>query len=460
MLLSQIASGQTKTATIPTDIHIPGHSLTQPSTYPLLQSDFVSYTQSYTVIPYDYDQILQSSKNDIKKLIHRNKKPKVSLNQLIENVAFYFEHKKPTPYNDVGAMGEGNWCDIQLSSTGCSHIQQDLVYRTDAFNCVTLVNLALALVGSQNLTNFNRNITQISYGANQFSKNYPTQELSYRNRDNFISASFNPINNANHRLEDVTEKLPFFHLVAKQTQATITRPKWFATQAQPSVISNYVRVLNASVGNAMADKLGDSSNFDAFPDQIVTIDYIPKEILARKSGDNKYIPDETLINKIPTPSVVEIVRDVNNWNINGKNIQDIIGSGINVSHVGLLYFHYFSKGKTIYQQIQCHYNNDQKKVCKVTPRRCTQKSGCKKVMMLAATNAYPNGYIWSKGKNKYYCTADDRVPNGATKLTTCNRVMSMPLADYITNYSYGNYTFMDTTSILGINIEKINSNTQ
>ena len=455
LVFSQIVYGyQTKNASIPKDIHIPGYYLKQ-LTYPSLPLNLATSTQPYTVISYDYDEILQYSKNDITQLIQKNSKPKVSLNQLIENVGYYFEHEKHAPYNDTGAMGEGNWCDIQFSTTGCPHIQQDLVYRTDSFDCTTLVNVALALIGSKDLSDFNRNIFQVSYGANQFSKGYPTQELSYRNRDNFISASFNPINQANHRLEDVTAKFPFFHLLAKQTQATITRPKWFATQAKSDVIANHVRVLNASTGDAMAEKLSDPNNFDAFPDQIATIDYIPKEILAKKSKNNIYIANQTLINKIPTPSVIEIVRDVSKWNINGKNIQDIIGSGINVSHVGLLYFHHFSKGEIIYQQIQCQYNKDQEKVCKVVPRQCTRNAGCNKVMMLAATNAYPNGYIWSKDKSKYYCTTFNKIPNGATELSTCNRVMSMPLADYITNYAYGSYTFMDTSSILGINIEKI-----
>lgn len=80
--------------------------------------------------------------------------------------------------------------------------------------------------------------------------------------------------------------------------------------------------------------------------------------------------------------------------------------------------------------------------------------------MLAATNAYLDGYIWSYNKTneKYYCTRDAKVPLGSVKLTTCNRVTTMPFGDYLTRYFYGHYSFIEEPSILGIHIEKILNN--
>jgi|GEM_PF-576259 len=448
-------------STLLPDTHIPGYSkdfLLNKQAH----NNTAATTKPYTVIPYDYNSVLQESQNDINQLIseNSNRNTPESINQLVENVGYYFEHTKHTPYNAVGAMGEGDWCNNNFNVRGCPHTQQDPIYRTDVLDCVTLVNIAMGLINSHTLAEFNNNIFHIAYGANQWSNKYPANEVSYRNCDNFVSGSFNPINQKNKRLEDVTAHGVFSNLV-KQTQATITRAKWFAFQAEPDVIASHVRVLEDKDGNAMADKLSDPDNFNAFPSQPVTIQYIPKNILVNKvtlsSQHTIYIADESKINQIVTPAVVEIVRDVNKWNIGTKNIRDIIGSGINVSHVALLYHHKFLYGQTIYHQIRCNYNAKKQKICSVNPIVCNQRQGCYKVMMLAATDAYPDGYVWSHNVNtkNYYCTSSDDIPTGATPITACNRVMTMPLGDYLTRYEYGHYTFMDSPSIVGINVERI-----
>ena len=447
--------------TLSPDTHIPGYSqhfLLKKQAH----NNTTATTKPYTVIPYDYNTVLQESQNDINQLIseNNNRNATWSINQLVENVGYYFEHTKHTPYNAVGAMGEGDWRNNNFNVRGYPHIQQDPIYRTDVLDCVTLVNIAMGLINSHTLAEFNNNIFQIAYGANQWSNKYPINEISYRNRDNFVSGSFNPINQKNKRLADTTAHGIFSNLV-KQTQAAITRAKWFSFQAEPDAIANHVRVLEDKKGDAMADRLSDPDNFNAFPSQSVAIQYIPKNILAKKvslsSHHTIYIADESKINQIVTPAVVEIVRDINKWNIGKKSIRDIIGSGINVSHIALLYHHSFLYGQTIYHQVRCNYNDEKQKTCSVKPILCSQKQGCYKVMMLAATDVYPDGYVWSNNVNtkNYYCTSSSDIPTGATPITACNRVMTMPLGDYLTRYEYGRYTFMDSPSIVGINIERI-----
>ena len=193
-------------------------------------------------------------------------------------------------------MGEGGWCDSTLSIRGCLHIQQDLNYQTDRLDCVTLVNMTLALIGSRNLLEFKQNLFKIAYGANQFSNGfYSDDELSYRNRNNFISASFNLINQQEKRLEDVTSRGVFTH-ISKRAGAAIDIAKWFAFQDRPNVIASHVRVLKDSYGDQMADKVSSPEYTDAFSPQFVTIQYIPKNFLVKKVSLPKnriiYPPDE------------------------------------------------------------------------------------------------------------------------------------------------------------------------
>lgn len=439
------------------DIYIPGYKFS-PSYYT---------DQDYTVITdYSYPNILFHTQKTIGKLINYlhlvdpNKQSPDYLNTLVEVSGDYFHNK---PYITTGALGEGDWCSASLQQKGCIHIQQDPIYRSDGFNCVTLVNFIMALIKADNLTEFNHNIVNIAYGADQFMsyRTHPTDTIAYYNRNNFTSADFNPVNQQNNRLVDIYNNKKWRQLFKmKKTSTIITRGRWFAFQAKPDVIQSNVRVLPryATQGSKMVDKF--STHYGAaYGPERVAIGYIPKSVLVTKNSDNSYKVNQQLINQIPAPAVVEIVRDSKKWNINGTNIRKLIGSGINVSHLGLLYRKTFHRNKLIYRKIYCQYDNNHHKQCQVTPVICHQQY-CTRTMMLAATNAYPDGYIWSYKKQRhakqnsdYFCTQS--LPDNATALGYCNRVMAMPLGDYLASYQYGNYIYMNNSSIVGINIEKV-----
>lgn len=243
--------------------------------------------------------------------------------------------------------------------------------------------------------------------------------------------------------------------------ADITRANWFAFQAKPSVIASNVRVFTDKTGEAMSKKLSNSYSSFYKPENVV-ISYIPKYALVEESIDTgwqiHYSPNEQLINQIPTPAVLEVIRDDSKWFINGVNIVDLIGSGTSVSHMAFLYRHHFYRGDTIYQKTYCYLNAQQQKQCTVTPIICKQKYGCTKTMMLAATSAYPNGYIWAINKKtgKYSCTDPNQIPTGSTGFSACNRVTAMPFGDYITFQYNGGYRYLTEPSIVGFNIQQIN----
>lgn len=379
-----------------------------------------------------------------------------NINYLIEVAGKYLND---VPYG--GAEGEGNLCDTTFTHNFCMHIQQDPIYRTDTLNGMTFVELVLGLVNANNLADFQNNIIKLEYGAEANAGHITKWPIAYSNRNNFADGDFNPFNERNGLLTDVTDR-GIFHRYASSITANITRARWFAFQAKPDVIANNVRVFDDYSGKHMSQNFS-HGYADFYKPEIVATPYIPKFslVLPIMNGTSKveYIPNDTLINQIPTPSVVEVIRDDRKWFINGVNIVDLIGSGTSVSHMGFLYHKHFKKDAIIYQKTNCYLNSEQQNICTVTPVVCTQNQGCTKTMMLATTNVYPEGFLWSQNitSGTYSCTDPSKVPAGAKFLSSCNRVTSMPFGDYITFQDNNVYSYLSSPSIVGFNIQKINS---
>ena len=140
--------------------------------------------------------------------------------------------------------------------------------------------------------------------------------MRYYNRNNFISSDFNPVNQASDLLKDMTNK-GVFSSYTRKTSALINRQKWFAYQEKLNLIGENVRVIWNADGLAM---------YHRFKDKFLPLSYFfarnshdclcSQRNVCQKSVDSKgtahYQPNLKLINQIPTPSVIEIVRDVNN----------------------------------------------------------------------------------------------------------------------------------------------------
>jgi hypothetical protein len=294
---------------------------------------------------------------------------------------------------------------------------------------------------------FHHRILQVSYGA----AGLPYDHIRYLNRNNFISADFNPVNQHNGFLRDATRD-GIFARDAKIKSTIIDHQRWFRYQQKSGRIHKNIRVLDASDGLAMRERfLKDyPPNYFLMQKRSVSIDYIPKETLVN-NNKNGYLANDERIAQLPYPSILEVVRDDKRWNIGGRNIRRVIGSGINVSHLGFLYHQDFRQGEMIYQKITCD-NNFGKKSCDVTPVICN-KTICHETMFLHATSAYPNGYFWSEHGQNASCTADARTGT----IGPCNRVVAMPLAAYILQSTNHRYPFLNDPSILGIHLEKIHA---
>jgi hypothetical protein len=395
-----------------------------------------------------YHQTVTTSRATIQQLLQTLQPYRQqSLNDQVATIAQQFTD---IPYEALGASGEGDWQPNAITyQGGATHIQQDPVYRVDSLDCQTFVQVAMALLYSKNLNQFDKNYLHISYGA---AGNPQGQYVRYYNRNNFVDADFNPVNERLGRLTDVTAQ--DLKKYAAIMTATITRQHWFIHQQEK--LAQNVRVLTPTAGPAMAQRMLTTYanlNFPNFAAEKIAIAYLPKTLIALKQADGNYQPNDALLAELPLPAVAEIIRDPKLWLLNNKKIYDAIGSELTVSHMGLLYRQTFQYGDIIYQDIQCSMNNAGEKTCDVKPVTCS-KQVCNEVMFAHATDRFPNNFYWYQLANgNYACSA---TPPAATqKKIPCNRVAALPLFDYLTDYQYGNRSYMNNDSIVGIHLEQL-----
>ena len=191
-------------------------------------------------------------------------------------------------------MGEGDWCDFQLTKTPCPHIQQDPTYRTDQFDCTTYTQTILALIHATSLNQFKINLARIAYGANG------TNHIIF-NRNHFISSDFNRVNESTHLIKDVTSDIDKSQTRWQTT--TIDHQQWIQAQINQSK-SMLVRVLNSKQGKSMLSKLHNNIK-NAPATRQVRISYIPKEDLSIKTKRG-YRANDILLASIPTPAILEV----------------------------------------------------------------------------------------------------------------------------------------------------------
>jgi hypothetical protein len=366
-------------------------------------------------------------------------------------LAFIAEQLTDIPYSRTWSVGEGDWQPRSLTyKPGALHLNQNPVYRFDYLNCQTLVQVTMALLYSQNLNQFDKNILKISYGA---AGNPNGEIVHYYNRNHFVDADLNPINEKNGWLSDVTTQgdlAPF----AQTTAATLTRQQWFLTQQKN--LSAVVQVLSDQDGKAMVKRfhtMYSHLDFPHFTREKIRLAYIPKTALVITESGGSYRPNQALLDAIPTPAIAEIVSDTKRWVVHHENIKASIGTELNIPHLGFVYRKIFHRGEVIYQQIDCKKDNDSHKTCSVTPKVC-QDAQCHELMFVHATDGHPDGYYWYQENNgRYVCSAER--PRDNRRYTTCNRVENIPLFAYITEYQYAHYRYMNNPAILGIHFEKL-----
>ncbi|PIQ42589.1 MAG: hypothetical protein COV52_00305 [Gammaproteobacteria bacterium CG11_big_fil_rev_8_21_14_0_20_46_22] len=401
----------------------------------IFSNNYASTTaQNYTLLNKQrLQQVFHASRIKIQNILQK-KSTQESPDQTIIQLIKSFLNK---PYLYQSATGESDWQAGHWHYTpGAMHIQQDPVYRTDGFDCTTFASMILALANSNNIDQFDKTILRINYGA---APGYSASQVHYFNRNHFISADFNPNNEKNGYIKSAH----FTQLKTKNITVTITRNNWFKDKKTKP--QQTIRVFTPAVGQAMLKRLlgpYPPEKLTGFDKQIVTLSYIPKSQLMSKT-DRGYTENLSAFKQIPTPSIVEFVR----------NKPATSGSRLIIGHMAILYRQTFRKNQLIYYQTSCRLNSDNEKACSVTPIYCGQKQ-CKELMLAEATTLYPNNYYWYQKNGRFVCRK--AKPHAGTPYTHCNRVISLPLAAYLARKMYGRFDYMDDPTRLGLHIESIN----
>ncbi len=220
---------------------------------------------------------------------YQNIKIHMPISKRVELFSHYFLKRRYL----LGALGEGK----------NGNMDKNPLYRTDSFDCQTYVSTVLALVKSNNLTEFKKRIIDIRYSNNQ---------PSFLTRNHFVSADWNTNNRSKGYLVDITKRIfdkqgePVYALA----RAEINKASW---------VKNIIRRKknNSELGYELKQKINGLKTVKA------TIPYIPLNSLFFANQE----ANTFLFNQIPSGAIIEIVRP--NWDLTKS-----IGTRLNVSHIG------------------------------------------------------------------------------------------------------------------------------
>jgi len=193
-----------------------------------------------------------------------------------------------------------------------AQFDQRPLYRTDAFDCVTYVATVLALIESNNLTEFKKNIVKINY------KNPP---VIYRNRNHFMEIDWNPKNVKNGYLKDITRNFKDKEgkSIAKPAIAIIDKKSWFEHLTNHSL--RLFSPISPSEQTQLLNELHREGRF--FGKEKSVVWYLPLTVLFDKEGN----PNQFLFDQIPTGTIIEIIRP-------NVDLTTTIGTRMNITHLG------------------------------------------------------------------------------------------------------------------------------
>lgn len=232
--------------------------------------------------------------------LYHNLQQQKNINSLAARITFISSEWLGRPYY-LNTLGEGDDAEFD----------QAPLYRSDAFDCETYVDMVLAAALATDLKTFKQCIRNVRY---------LNGEVSFITRNHFTALDWN-INNQNKGYtKDITTS---FHdennqPVALQASALIDKPSWYQHLAITRVrLRNENPALQAQKLDALKEKGQTLSKTNA------QIYYLPLTALFTTNGS----PNNYLFNQIPSGAIIEIVRP--NWDLTKE-----IGTHINVSHLG------------------------------------------------------------------------------------------------------------------------------
>ncbi|MDD5091975.1 MAG: DUF1460 domain-containing protein [Candidatus Wallbacteria bacterium] len=238
------------------------------------------------------------------------------------------------PYDPTGPLGEGE--DARFDS--------DPLWRLDRFDCTTFVETVTALALSRTVLDFKRNITAIRYNQGN---------VSYIDRNHFTSLDWIPNNITAGFFRDISSDIAGPEI--ETAKAVINRRAWYMSKKADSLKLTGLDAVES--GLRLLELRLSGRNFEPVT---ASLTYVPLSSLFRDmkpSGEKKtaHIPVRALFRRIPSGSVINIVRP-------GWNLVKVCGTELNVSHQGLairkngeLYFRHAAFGRCVQDELMTEY---------------------------------------------------------------------------------------------------------
>lgn len=220
-----------------------------------------------------------------------------SIENRVDVISKYFMSR---PYYQ-GPLGEG------LDG----RYDQSPLYRADVFDCLTYVETVISLALGANINSFKKNMRNIRYAEGR---------ISFTTRNHFTSIDWNPNNQQQGYVKDITANIVDNNgmPVVKIATAVIDKPAWYKKISKDSIhVNNIDDTEKLKLLNMLRQEGG------RFKPQLASVPYIPLSALFDLDGR----PDMYLFDQIPNAAIVEIVRP--NW-----DLVDKIGTHLIISHLG------------------------------------------------------------------------------------------------------------------------------
>ncbi len=214
-----------------------------------------------------------------------------------------------------GFLGEGS-LDV---------LDTDPLYRMDRFDCTTFVETVMALASTRTFDSFINRLNLIRYRAGQ---------ISFENRNHFTEMDWNANNSLEGFIREATDQA--YGSTAPRMNGVINRARFLEVSFLGGIDGSFDRMAGETVsrhGRASGTRLNrllqdlvpvrGSTEVDVERDFNVSTPYLPIRefwIAGR--------PNQTLLNRIPTPAVVNVIRD--------RYMIPTINSRMTVSHQMIL----------------------------------------------------------------------------------------------------------------------------
>lgn len=188
------------------------------------------------------------------------------------------------------------------------------LYRTDGFDCETLVDTTLAVANSKDLKTFNKAIIDIRYHDHK---------ADFIHRNHFTNIDWNRSNQKQKFIKDITQTIHYQGKpVAIKTESIIDKPNWYAKMSEKRIqlYDDDTKIVQKKLLDLRAKSKLTHRN-------VSVLYYLPLSSLYNENGQ----AIDSIFSQIPNGTIIEIVTP------DSKTIEKV-GTNLDISHMGFAFW--------------------------------------------------------------------------------------------------------------------------